>query len=740
VPAVPARDLALAALAALAVLVVELSLMRAFAQVTWPPFAYLGVSVAMFGGGASGTFLALSPRALSRRETPLVGAALIGIGAPLAVLLVLTLGLEPLLVFRALSATLFIGLALVVASLPFMGMGLLMSALLERHRAHAGIVYGADLVGAAAGVALGLPLIDAVGVAGAALVAGAVAATAGALGATGRASRALAVVLACTMAALVVPSARVLPVPTRDKKVGEHTAADVVARLSHAGRLVTRDRADARVDVIPASPAARLLFDFGAAVTRAPEARDLSTPQDDVTAAAFLARSAHEGRVLVVGAGAGYEVARALAFGASSVDAVEIASGVVDVVRTDAVPTARAVYDDPRVTLHHREARAFVEASDARYTHIVAIHTITNAALASGAMRLVEDFLLTTQSLTTLLSHLTDDGVLYLTRPFAQVPLLVDVARAALSEIGVPADDVDAHLVALTSSSDDPFYGGLLVFRDRAPVDVAIPRGAARAQLPARAATALPTDDRPFFHRLSGVVDDALDTRLRIEGPRLAERAVMWVALLATMLALVVVVLPMRVSMRRGERPSLALVGVALCLGVGFLLVELAAAQRLTLSLGTPLRAFAVVTGAMLVGAGLSSTFLARRLQSLVPALAASTAGALALALWPPVVDGLGPGAAPLVAFVVVAVSAAPMGLAFPVLVRSGAPGSAPWLFAMNAVASVLSSAVFALVAPAVGLFATGAIGVLAYVLALVLALIARPSSSQGLSMPPASG
>lgn len=727
-------------LVAAAVLVVELALMRAFAQVTWPPFAYLGVSVAMLGGGASGTVLVLSPRALARAETPLLGAALVALGAPLAAWLVLTLGLEPLLVVREFAATAEIVLALLVAALPFAGMGLLMSALLERHRARAGTVYGADLVGAAVGVALGLPLIDAVGVAGATLVAGATAAGACALTSLGRVARALSLVVAVALLSLVVVGPPVTPVPTRDKKVGEHTAADVVARLSAAGRLVTRDRADARVDVIPASPAARVLFDFGAAVTRAPETRDISTPSDDVTSAAFLARSAVGGHVLVIGAGAGYEVARALAAGAATIDAVEIASGVVDVVRTDAVPTARAVYDDPRVTLHHHEARAFVEGSDAHYTHIIAIHTITNAALASGAMRLVEDFLLTVESLTTLVGHLTEGGVLYLTRPAAQLPLLVDVARAALAANGVADVDIDAHIVVLHSATADPFYGGLLVFRDRAPDDVVIPAGAVRAPLPPRGDGVIPTDDRPFFHRLSGVVDDGLDARLRIEGPALAERSVALVALLATLLSCVVIALPVRALRRRGDRPSLAGVGIAACLGVGFLLVELAAAQRLTLALGTPLRAFAVVTAAMLIGAGVSSAFFAGRVRALHAALAASMGGALLLVFAPPIVERVGAAPAAIVAFAVVAAAAAPMGLAFPALVRTGTSGSAPWLFAMNAIASVLSSALFALLAPALGLFATGAVGVASYGVALVVAWATRPTSSQGLSLPPATG
>ena len=40
------------AISALAVFLVELTLMRAVAQVTWPPFAFLALSAAMLGGVA----------------------------------------------------------------------------------------------------------------------------------------------------------------------------------------------------------------------------------------------------------------------------------------------------------------------------------------------------------------------------------------------------------------------------------------------------------------------------------------------------------------------------------------------------------------------------------------------------------------------------------------------------------------------------------------------------------------
>src|SRR5690606_15506378 len=120
--------------------------------------------------------------------------------------------------------------------------------------------------------------------------------------------------------------------------------------------------------------------------------------------------------------------------GAAHVDAVEVSSAVMDAALSDRMPTSKRALTDPRVTRHVDEARSFLERQPPGegWDHIIAVHTISNAAVAASAMRLAEDFLLTRESIGTLLSHLTYDGVLYLTRPRAQIALLADLARAAL--------------------------------------------------------------------------------------------------------------------------------------------------------------------------------------------------------------------------------------------------------------------------------------------------------------------
>jgi len=495
--------------------------------------------------------------------------------------------------------------------------------------------------------------------------------------------------------------------------------------------------------VLPARPAPAVLIDLGAAVTRAPLFPTTVVPMDGPSAS-FIARPATDGDVLIIGSGAGYEVARALLHGARRVDAVEVSAAVLEAATDGSIPAAAAVYADPRVFTHLEEARSYLEqqrrrddgvAGPRRWRHIVAVHTISNAAVTVNAMRLAEDFLLTRESMHTLLRHLDDDGVLYMTRPAGQIDLLADLAREALQSAGV--NDVDAHLAQLVRDVDDPFFRGLLVSRTVVDRDaLRAPPGHHWKAPPAPTTERLPTDERPFFHRQSDAVDDDENARLRIEGPALAERAVLQVGGLSVLLSIVVVVLPLLWRRRRAAAvaqdvaPAAAHLAIAALLGLGFMCLELSLAQRLTLLCGRPAVAFAAVVGGMLLGAGLAGLFVARgRHVSLTTALVWSTIGALLSIAAPGVLDAIGvltwssPARAVAAAFVA-AVLSVPLGLGFPGLVAAAsqrAPTSGPWLYGLNATMSVGAAALHAGLAPVVGLLGTTVVAAACYGIAAAI-------------------
>jgi len=137
------------------------------------------------------------------------------------------------------------------------------------------------------------------------------------------------------------------------------------------------------------SPLARLLADqpfYGYPYTHLPTA-----PRD----------------VLIVGAGSGNDVALALASGARHVDAVEI-DPVLQRLGSDLHPDHP--YQDPRVSVHIDDGRAFLERTDSRYDLILfALPDSLTLVSGQGGLRL-ESYLFTLDSMRSVRDHLNAGG------------------------------------------------------------------------------------------------------------------------------------------------------------------------------------------------------------------------------------------------------------------------------------------------------------------------------------------
>jgi SAM-dependent methyltransferase len=111
--------------------------------------------------------------------------------------------------------------------------------------------------------------------------------------------------------------------------------------------------------------------------------------------------------VLVVGAGSGSDVAIALKKGARHVDAVEIDPRILALGRQHNPDHA---YQDPRVTTHNNDGRAFLQSTDMKYD-LILFALPDSLALVNGASQIrLESFLFTQQALESVRDHLEPDG------------------------------------------------------------------------------------------------------------------------------------------------------------------------------------------------------------------------------------------------------------------------------------------------------------------------------------------
>jgi SAM-dependent methyltransferase len=157
------------------------------------------------------------------------------------------------------------------------------------------------------------------------------------------------------------------------------------------------------------------------------------------------------GRVLVVGAGTGSDVAVALSLGATSVDAVEIDPRLAEI-GVERHPDHP--YDDTRVRVVIDDGRAFLERSDAEYD-LILFALPDSLTLVSGQSSLrLESYLFTREALAEARDHLAPGGVFAMYNYYREA-WLIDRLAGTLQEVYAHAPCLDSvgtegRLAALT--------------------------------------------------------------------------------------------------------------------------------------------------------------------------------------------------------------------------------------------------------------------------------------------------
>ena len=137
--------------------------------------------------------------------------------------------------------------------------------------------------------------------------------------------------------------------------------------------------------------------------------------------------------VLIIGAGSGSDVAIALSKGAKHIDAVDIDPRIMEI---GLEKNPDHPYDDPRVTRHVNDGRAFLETTDTKYD-LILFALPDSLALVTGASQIrLESFLFTEQALTAAKEHLTPDGSFSMYNYYREDWLIDRLAGTAAAAFG----------------------------------------------------------------------------------------------------------------------------------------------------------------------------------------------------------------------------------------------------------------------------------------------------------------
>ncbi|UCD65563.1 MAG: SAM-dependent methyltransferase, partial [Deltaproteobacteria bacterium] len=156
--------------------------------------------------------------------------------------------------------------------------------------------------------------------------------------------------------------------------------------------------------------------------------------------------------ILILGAGTGSEILQALYFETPDITAVELNPQVVQLVR-DRPEFSGSLFDRKDVHLHIAEARSFVSGSSGKYDLIQLPILDSFSGSAAGLYALNENYLYTVEALQEYIRHLTPAGYLSMSRWVKLPPRdslkLFATAVEALKGLGM--ENPDEYLVMIRS-------------------------------------------------------------------------------------------------------------------------------------------------------------------------------------------------------------------------------------------------------------------------------------------------
>jgi SAM-dependent methyltransferase len=738
-------------------LLLSILLTRLFSATMFYHFTFLAVSLAMFGVAASGVYVFLNGERLGGDPSRTLAWACnwFAITTVVATIYSLANPIDVLFYFGTSRVPDFqarqfwqLVLLIVVAAAPFFFSGVVVSLCITAYSADINRVYFADLVGAACAALLAGLFLRLLGGPSALLAVAVLALAAGYLFRPRRAAWLSTLLMAAFVGLNVAFSFVVVP-------SGKGVASEKV--VFESWNIFSRVTVDASLNIKIDASASTQINNL--------DSLRPGAQQGEITALAHAAFPGGADRVLIIGPGGGRDIMHALAAGARSVTGVELNPIIVEqIMRGRFAARSGRLYFDPRVRVVVDDGRSYVRRSTSRFDVIQASLVDTFAATAAGAFALSENTLYTRDAFEDYFEHLTDGGVLTMTRwhtgSLNETARLLLLAAAGLERIGVPTGEARSHLFYAIAPKNGlgTFIAGRSPLADATITaletlatangwtTLVSPRTSGTSDLEklvdggpygplvaaAREDISPPTDDRPFFFYYKRLGD-----LFRGWHHRKMNDPSLWILVsLGSVLALAVVFIMLPLAMRAFRRgvdspeptvDKLLVLAYFGLVGFAFMALEIGLLQRMTLFLGHPSYSLVVVLFSLLLATGVGSYLSAR-----IPARAVGAAmlvSGVALAV---VAAFYGYGLIGLIhAFIgqsitvriLIAVAlmipaGALMGTMIPQVVRVLAARDSrlvPWGWGVNGATSVLGTVLSTVIAIYGGFSTTFAVGALLY-------------------------
>jgi len=667
--------------------------MRALSLRFWDHFAYMVISVALLGFGASGTVLTLVRTRIAhgRRTYLAILSFAFAASIPVAILTARCVSIDvQFLVWDVSQIGSVLAIELLMFIPFFFAATMIGVVLMDRPDRLAGH-YAANLVGSALGAVVSIAMMHVLSTQGVIEAMAVLAWLAGAILVPWRrpvpAVTAAVAGVIVLLASLAPPSLGMSCYKTLEQiktwpgtEILYHTEGPLGRIDIAAGPAIHHDPPlSLRYDKpVPAHVLILIDGDQAGAIYDCKHTNDWGFMDYTTAAVAYHVRT--EPTTLIIGAGGGIDIGLALFHKASGIVALEMNRQIIDVMTGPLAARGGSIYCRSNVNVINRQARGFLAGTGETFDIIQLPATGPFGRAGAGLYAARESYLYTVDAFTAMLDHLTSDGVLAVTQ-WARTPprdglKIFDTAATALHAKG---QDPSQHLAMIRGLSTvtvlvfaQPITSGetqtIRAFADNRLFDLCYLPGLDRAETNRNhildrpyyfeAANALlggrreayladyvfdiaaATDDAPYFHHFFRWRSlPVLFERLGGLSPAFLETGYLLSvgALFQTvLLALILILLPLAPGIKV-IRPTAGKPGTLaffLLIGLGFMLVEMGFLQKLILYLAHPIYSAAAVIFSFLVFAGIGSqaSYYWPGTVKRIAAFGAIAAGALALA------------------------------------------------------------------------------------------------------------
>jgi hypothetical protein len=362
---------------------------------------------------------------------------------------------------------------------------------------------------------------------------------------------------------------------------------------------------------------------------------------------------------LVIGSGGGEDILVALAGGSKKVTAVEINPLIISAVKNFGNLAGNLYNNRKDVELHIDDGRRFISSTNSKYDIIVLKLVDSWAAQLAGGYALSENYLYTVEAFRKYLGHLNgDNGMLVMVRWSTELPRLMPLVVESLQE-QQPEKNIENISKQLLVVEDRPgltfgskdneqlLYPVLLIIKNKPFTEsqinlikeriarndakvIAIPGGyiadpydnllldnrknnnnnyqeqqqqASQLSYDPQKITSVsslkvPTDDSPFYFANQLIPEPLLLLLVTISG-------------LSALLALLLLYYSKITRIRLTSSSYFHIIFV-ICIGLGFIFLEITFLQKFLLLLGTPIMALSVILFSILLSTGIGAYFSGR--------------------------------------------------------------------------------------------------------------------------------